>query len=264
MSEHEDGASAPTNKELAAEAKTLGDELGVEVTTAGLNKAALLELVEGLRAQRAERAAGEGGETDAKAADSDSSEGAPPTAGPIAGVVRAEEGSKDSPEPPTKPPADSSDGPPDGPPDLREARRRRLGAEVEAELDALADTDEDLAIAIGEMLETDQLSLAPANAVERAQVAAGIAYMRELAREVGAGSPAAARALLERVASLGGIPVAESPAEASGGYRVARGRSVTTRRGIRGPGEDVREDDFRGDGAARMVELERAGVLTRA
>lgn len=49
----DEGAHAPTNRELAAEAKTLGEELGLEVSTVGLNKAGLLELLEELRARRA-------------------------------------------------------------------------------------------------------------------------------------------------------------------------------------------------------------------
>lgn len=43
------GGGIPTNRELADEAKALGEKLGVEVSTTGLGKAKLVELVEELR-----------------------------------------------------------------------------------------------------------------------------------------------------------------------------------------------------------------------
>lgn len=71
MSGHEGATGgavrAPSNRELAAEAKRLGEQLGEDVVTERLNKAALTALVEELRA----RAAANTEESDHAAHDSD-------------------------------------------------------------------------------------------------------------------------------------------------------------------------------------------------
>ena len=72
--------SDPSNRELAAEAKKLGTKLGLEVSTTGLNKAKLLELVADLRAKIAAAAA--------PATDT------PPSAAP-SGAIRADSDTSD-------------------------------------------------------------------------------------------------------------------------------------------------------------------------
>lgn len=60
-----------------------------------------------------------------------------------------------------------------------------------------------------------------------------------------------------------GGPEAEHEDEGERGYEVAPKRSVTSRRGVLGPGVAVAASDFHA-GEQRLVELERAGVLVRS
>ncbi len=234
----------PTNRELREEIKSLSHELGEEVSMPR-GKANLLELRDAMRARLAERT----GEATA-AADT----GPPGDGGPGAGEEGAEEDSEAladaSPESaPAAPPEaiddpeaaqDAADlaGAADGDTQPLDEVKRELGLgtpDTEPPPAPRTDAGDDV------MVVHKGTSLGPSMFHDE--------VVKEV-RQASADAPAPASA---------DAPAPEAPT----GYVVAPGRSLTSKRGIRGPGQDFRASDVHG-GEKRLRELAAAGFLIPA
>lgn len=233
MSEHET-ASQPTNRELAEEIKKLSDELGIETPTAGLNKASLLDALEALRRTQEAR------------------QGAPMA--PATGVVRA---TSEAISPPLEESGDEASHSLEEEPGIV-VRRDPIAEAIERDL--MAVEDDRVREVIRPMLEHGRdflmVGFDAGPLIDPARAAAE-AFILEVIEITAPTHPAIAHALQARLGST------ESAAKKGlGAYKVARGKSVTTRRGIRGPGETVMASDFHS--CEQLEKLRIAGVLVRS
>lgn len=244
----------PSNKELRAEIKKLSEQLGVEVTLAS-SRPGLLEQLEVLRGAAARR--GQPSEPDTGDASADTSDETPAPA----------EATGDGPstEPAAASAADSP--PPEAPPEPNDELKAPVGLsdDVERELAELEASNEHAAHRLRTVLGSSEVRglddgrdlsrvLLRSDPVELAELTGTAAFVRTLSRHLaGAGFPAIASVLGVRAEAL------EAALARASGYAVAPGRSLTTTRGLLGPGERV-PNDIPHERLERLVEK---GVLVR-
>jgi hypothetical protein len=238
-------AELPTNKELAAEAEALGIELGVEVVTAGLNKAGLLELVEELRARRAAHAPPAPGADPQAPTDTNDASGA----------------SSDDAGASTEDGASTEEASTEDDASIPFAEVDSDGDEDDAELAELRQEDADATQRLRHMLgmlreDSDLREEFAHDPIAAAEMSGLRAFMAAISQHFAAtGKPKLAAAFAKRAALL-------SAALKPRTCRVAPGRSLCTSRGILVPGAEVSAADVAG-GEERITKLVNAGILIR-